>query len=363
MKKYGYISLILLLLVGSSCNKDDKNKIEFDRDGMLQNIGTNIIMPSYANLKEAVDQLNDAANDFVGQPEIQTLNGLHAAWIEAYMKYQRCSTYEFGPADEVLFRMVLNQFPTKPTKIEDNIESGSYNLEAISNYEAKGFPAIEYLIYNESGNNDAIITSFTAENSQSRKQYLLDLVNDVKENVDYVHQKWEDNYLDFFIKNNGSDAGSSLGFLVNQLNFDYELLKNKKLGEPYGIKSLGPSFPKEVEAYYSAKSKDLALEHLQSIIDLFLGKGSENGLGFDDYLNALDAKHAEGNLTDVMIKQLETAKSALEEVPDPLSTSMTENRELVKAAYDEVQKQVRYFKSDMPSALGVVIQYTDNDGD
>jgi len=39
------------------------------------------------------------------------------------------------------------------------------------------------------------------------------------------------------------------------------------------------------------------------------------------------------------------------------------NPSVVDAAYVELQKQVVLFKTDMPSSLGVLITYQDNDGD
>jgi uncharacterized protein len=361
-----YFLLVAVVILQSSCDNDLKKEVNFDRKGMLENIGKNIIVPNYTLLKSSVDALETSLMNFYDQPNIDKLAVAQQKFKDAYLKWQDCSIYEFGPADERILRTTVNSFPTRPDVIESNISSGTYNLGAASNLVAKGFPSIDYLLFDEAGDNSAILAKYQGDNATNRKAYLLAVVGDIKANVDYVYNKWTSGgYLQTFINNDGTDAGSSIGFLVNQLNFDYEMLKNEKIGIPLGKKSLdGHRFPREVEGFYSGISKDLAMTHLKAFENVFLGFGTSDGLGFDDYLNALEAKASTNEpLTNAIINQLGKAKGTLSLVQNPLSVAIENNTQEINTAYVEIQKQVRYFKSDMPSVLGVIIQYTDNDGD
>ena len=48
---------------------------------------------------------------------------------------------------------------------------------------------------------------------------------------------------------------------------------------------------------------------------------------------------------------------------DPLSQGVQGNTAPIEAAYNEIQKLVVLLKTDMPSAMGILITYVDNDGD
>lgn len=356
--------LLAGLLAFSSCKPDGNNKVNFDRSLMLENIGNNVIIPDYSNLAEKMSLLQQAVTDFNGAADNVKLVALQNAFHDAYLAWQKCSAFEFGPAMDVSLRMSVNTFPTDTAQIQNNITSGSYNLETAANIDARGFPALDYLLHKRNGNNTEVLERFTTNNNaQGWKTYLTDLVDDTKTLVDAVKNNWSvsgGNYLASFISKDGTDVGSSLGELVNQLNYDYEILKNARIGIPAGKQTLGVPLPEKCEAYYAGYSLELAIEQLNSIKELYLGG---MGIGLDDYLVALDAKHGSGQLSDAINSQLDLAKAALQNVPDPLSESVENNQALVNTAYTEIQKGVVLLKTDMPSAMSVLITYQDGDGD
>ena len=359
--------LVAGLLFISSCNPEGNNSVNFDREAMLGNIGSNIIIPNYTNLSDKMNLLQQAAADFTASPDNSKLTTLQTTFKNAYLSWQKCSAFEFGPAMQVSLRMSVNTFPTDSVQIQTNINSGSYNLEAANNIDARGFPALDYLLHKRNENNTDVLERFTTNpEAQAWKDYLTALVNDTKNLVDTVKNSWEPtsgNYLDTFSSNDGTDVGSSLGELVNQLNYDYEQLKNARIGIPAGKQTLGVALPEKCEAYYAGYSVELALEHINGIKNLYLGAGDADGVGLDEYLIALDAKHGNGQLSDAIKTQLDLAITALQNVPDPLSETVVSNQTIVNTAYTEIQKGVVLLKTDMPSALSVLITYQDGDGD
>ncbi len=372
-------NVIVFLLTGvivfaiSSCKKDKDEEVlpedSFDKSEMLANIGDNLILPAYAKLKLSMDSLQLSNNLFTANPTLLTLTELQAKFTQAYINYQWCSTYEFGPAESEVVRANFNTFPCDTIQINSNISSGIYDLASAANIDAKGLPAIDFLLYRSNQDNNYILSLFTTSISASNaKNYLTALVNELKIKTDAVNTAWSStggNYINTFKSSTGSDVGGSIGMLVNQLNYDFELLKNAKIGIPLGKKTLGVALPEKVEAYYSTQSIALVLEHIKSIENIYLGRDIQNsdGLGLDDYLDHVGAQYGSGSLNNAIKNKLTTAKTKLIAIPGTLSQAVIANTTIVDNAYAELQQLVILLKVDMPSSLGVLITYVDSDGD
>jgi len=369
MKKVLSINLLLFLAIFLfECKpKKDKDPDEdpatvFDKQAMLTNYADNLIMPSYNSFKVSLDSLINVYDAFKISGSLIDLQVVKQKFQTAYIKYQRCDLFEFGPAETHIIRSSLNVFPTDSVQINSNIALGTYNLSVIANLDAKGFPALEFLFYGNGASENSILGLFSNTN---RKQYVSDLLTEMSTKINSVVSSWSSSYRNTFINSLNTDVGSSIGFLVNQLNFQLDYLKNAKIGIPLGKKSLGVAVPTSCEAYYTAYSVSYAKETLNLIENAYLGRSvsGSNGKGFDDYLAHLDAKYNGGSLNDAINTQFAIAKTKLSAVPDPLSTQVTANAAVVDAAYVELVKLLVLLKTDMPSSLGVVITYQDGDGD
>lgn len=366
------MGLLLLSIMLVQCKKktgaDELNpEPHFDKPAMLANIGENIILPAYENLKCSVDSLSWSTEAFLKNPDAGTLTGVQTSFIKAYIRFESASTFEFGPADAELMRASFNVFPCDTPKINSKIAKGDFNLSTADDIDVKGFPAIDFLLF--SGGHTAVLTRFTsAVNAGNAKLYLNTLVAELKYKIDAVHLGWSStggNYINQFKTNLGNSVGSSLGLLVNQFSFDYEILKNARVGIPLGKKSFGTPYPNKVEAVYSTQSLALALEQLKSLENIFLGRDAKgkDGLGFDDYLTALNTQHPMGPLNEVIKNKFIAAKTKLAAVQGPLAQAILTSTANVDAAYQELHQLTVLIKVDMPSALGVMITYEDNDGD
>lgn len=354
------VAVAVLLLFSIACKKKDKTEEEkdtFDKQALLVNMADNVILPAYSDFKTSLDSLTLAYNTFKTsglQSDFQIIKQkLHIA----SMRYQRISLFEFGPAESVVVRNNFNVFPADTVQILQNISTATYSLDAIVNLDAKGLPALDYLIYDNNKPETDIVNSFNA--SVNKKQYVSDVLNDMSTKLNAVIAGWS-SYKNTFINSLNTDIGSSIGFLVNQLNFELDYLKNAKIGTPLGKKTLGVPLPEKCEAYYGAQSVDYANETLKIIEDVYTGKST---IGFDDYLIHLEAPYNGGLLNDAIIAQFNVAKAKLKAIPNPLSTQVTSNPAVVDAAYVELVKLLVLLKTDMPSSLGVIITYQDGDGD
>lgn len=368
LKNYTYTAALVCLGALAGCGSNDESgpASEYDRQAMLANYADNLIIPGYQNLKAQVDEMTAAISAFTTSPTAATLADARKEYQEAYLAWQDVSAYEFGPADEQLLRSNLNIYPTTTSQVENNISSGTYNLQTTANMSAKGFPAIDYLLYGEA-TETAVVNRYTsAANAANRRKYLQDITNLIKNATDATHTGWTTgNTTKTFKETGGTAVGSSIGNLVNQFNFEVDLTKRAKVGIPSGRFSAGNPVPDRVEAYYSNTSLALLERNLKALKATFMGQSAAgaNGPGLDDYLDHVGARYADKNLSTAIVQQFDAALAAVAAVPGPLSQAVSTNPQAVTKVYDELQKLIVLTKTDMPAALGVTITYTDNDGD
>ncbi len=358
------------LLLFTLCRKENQNNntpepaATFDKQGMLINYADNLILPSYETFKSSLDSLILVYNQFKSNPSATTLQQVKQQFYFSYLNYQKIDLFEFGPAETIGIRNNFNVFPCDTAKINYNINTESYNLNLVSNLACKGFPALDYLFFGFNKNKTQILNAFSQ--STNRIKYVSDLLEEMSLKTNGVIDGWNTSYRNIFINSLATDVGSSIGFMVNQINFQLDYLKNGKIGIPLGKKSLGAILPEKSEAFYSAiYAKELALETLNLIENCYLGKNKigTNGLGFDDYLVHLNAKHNSNLLNDDINAQFTLVRTKFSAIQNPLNTQFANNSSVVDAAYSELVKLLVLLKTDMPSALGVIITYQDGDGD
>lgn len=371
LKKIFPAYLLLTLMVLSACDNstspDDQN--DFDRSEMLNNYGNHIILPAFAKMQTAAGKLQTAAENFENERTPEQLENLQAALKGARLAWQDVSPFQFGPAKSILLRSSLNTYPVDKDKIAGNISSGNYSLGAIDNRDAAGLPALGYLLHGIGDSNEEILAMYTRDTeAENRMTYLLDNITFVKDKIDTAASEWQStggDYIGMFLsqENAGTDAGSSLGMLINEYVRHYErFLRDGKIGIPAGVISAGTPRPVAVEAYYGGYSVELAIANLNQIERIFTGAG---GKGLDDNLVAINDRvdFDTEELSNDIKSQIDEAQSALEQLNDPLSQQIEENNGPVLTSFEELHALVSMLKAEMTSALGITITYQDNDGD
>lgn len=366
-----FFFFIVLTSTFTACDtKSGSEKVDFDREAFLINMADHVIQPAIVNFDAKVNSLSTICDSFVSDPSVDNLTELRANFKEAWLAYQHVAFVHVGPVASVNLRDRVNIFPTKPVLIEQNIESQNYTLGTAANVTAKGFPAIDYLLFGTGASDAEILAYFGEVNSGSnRLAYLSDLVEDIQVASTLINEGWGD-YRTTFIGNTGTDVGSGTSLLVNEFNFQFDIrLKNAKIGFPSGgnPRTGGVLSPQDVEAYYSGWSGDLSKRTVEAAIEVFEGRNfdsSENGLGLDDYLDALDAKaQDETNLSIAIISQLKAALEEMGKIDKPYSEVASQEGSQLVQVYNKLQAVIPLIKVDMTSALSVSITFQDNDGD
>ena len=352
----------------SGGDNDPPEEQVFDRAGMLENIGLNYILPAYDLFLAQVQALEQEVDAFAADPSVVTLGNAQSALVNARIAWQRVSFLQFGPAESVALRGVLNTFPTNTEQIAANINSGNYTLGSVENIAAGGFPAMGYLLHGEGLSAEEVVALFTSDvNAANRLKYLEDNNDFVMSNTAFVVNQWSaqgGNYINTFLSDakGGIDVGSSLGELVNAMVLHFErFMRDGKIGIPAGVRSAGVPRPRATEAFYGGYSRMLALVNLSAMRLLFKGShvSGEEGLGLEENLTFLEAAGLALDINETFI----ASETVVSQLSDPLTAQIDADPDKMVAAFTQMQELVVLLKVDMTSRLGITITFQDNDGD
>ena len=344
---------ILFCIAGSLAFSCRKNKPEpetpqnFSKRDLLTQTVDALILPKISEYSSSVSLFAASVDSFTQQPDVQHFDRLKMALESAYLNWQSIAPFDLGPMRDNGLKSATNTYPADTTQIEQNIQNGSANLNSAANIDAVGLPAIEYLLYRSN--------AFAQLNQSNTLAYLRKLRDKLVSDAQLLQNGWTQ-YRSTYIASDGTESTSAFSQLVNEFNRDFELVKNAKVGIPIGRQSLGIPLPEYLEARYSGRSKELMIANLRSLKQLFNGG---NGIGFDDYLIALEKADLAERINlkfDEMIQIANSINGTLEQATQSESGKLD-------ALYLSLSEQVVNIKTDMTSAFGVLITYQDNDGD
>ena len=358
-----FISIVTLHACSSSEEIVPTITDSFDRNALLVNIADNIIIPAYEDFSSKMGALNTAGETFTTTPNQANLEALRSSWFAAYKVWQHIEMFDIGKAEELQFKFYMNIYPVTVSDIEDNIASGSYDLNSVNNQDAQGFPALDYLLHGLADTDTAILEKFTnAENNDNYKNYITAVLNQMHTLTlsvvsDFKTQKGA------FVTSTENTATSSLNKLINDYIFYYEKgLRANKFGIPAGIFS-ATTLPEKVEGRYKNDvSKELALEALTAVQNLFEGKhynAETTGVSFKDYLITLNRTDIATSISD----QFNTASTQVQTLENSFATQINTNNTEMTRSYDELQIAVVLLKVDMLQAFNISVDYLDADGD
>ena len=324
-----------------SCICDDS--LTVDMNSMLTQYSENIILPTYNELAAKLDSLELEAAAL----DTSNVSSIRPLLLRAYKQWAKASFFEFGPAEQALLRVNLNTFPTDTALIISNVLEGDYSLALVSNFQAKGFPAMDYIV-----NKNSTITAL-------EKKYLMDLIADSKSVLSVVIGNWNVSYAAEFPNKLGTDAASSISNLVNALNLEIDMIKNTKVGIPLGKKTYGDKMPNDVEGYFGSWSfalLDASLNGLETVIN-------GDTLGFKEYLDTQGSMY-DGELLSVAIQnQIHYVRDLQEAFSGDLPDAIRNNESDVDVLHSAWVDLLFLTKTEMPAAVEVLINYQSGDGD
>jgi uncharacterized protein len=357
IKRYTLFFFLSILLFSFSCNKKDKedeNGSTFSKTELLTNLGDNIILPGYNNLKLNIEDFESKHNAFLNAKTAISFDSLKNSWKRTYIQWNKVSIFNFGPAVDFGLQAALGTFPTDSSKILSNISSESYNLSSSANIDAIGIPAFDFLLYRYNAFEEY-------SNNTNYSDYALALITKMKEEVNAVYNLWNTSYLVTFKTSTGTESTSAFSIFINSFVKSYEEAKWTKLGIPLGKQSLGIQQPFYIETRLSKIGFKLFSANIEAWRQAFKGDSEDetSGVGLDDYLIDLERSSLVTTINSTLgdiVADIEAYNSDFENILSSDATSLD-------ALYTKIQNLTVSIKTDMTSVMGVLITYQDNDGD
>ncbi|HAI00231.1 MAG TPA: hypothetical protein DCL98_01890 [Flavobacteriales bacterium] len=357
---------LAILLVG--CEPDGgSDGTGFDRAAYLTQTADELIVPSYEEFAEDASNLYETfASLETGEVLPEDVAVLRDQLRTAYTSWQLAQLFDFGPATTRALLVTTNTFPTDTLEIAADCLKETWTGGLPATLNSSGLPALDWLLFN--GDALQVAAAFN-DGQQGVLGHAMRLSEFMRAESQAVLDGWNNGYRDEFVASTGTEAGSSMGELLNAFNRVYEgNIRKQKLGLPNGIMTFSQTpQPSLVEAPYAATwSVDLIVEGLRACAQVYFGddaNGSTQNLGLDDYLKSLgNVEFGEGLHEDISA-QLASAQTALLSLEDPLAEYVVNQQAASFEVYAELQALVVLWKVDMMSSLGVLITYQDNDGD
>lgn len=321
----------------------------FDREAMLQNIVDQVILPNQTAFAEKAAELEAAVRTFYSEPTEENRVVAQSAWREAVDAWSHVQMFSMGPINRDFHHPPIDRTPTNVDGIEQTIaeqHSITPSLVAQGGSNRKGLPALEYLLFEAN------------LNTQNHHDYLLATADVLAQNAAALEVAWQE-YASGFVSAelDNRNTNSSISMLVNEMVRQLEFVMGYGLGQPLGlnITTDGLSHPDLVLSPYANFSKARVLGQLESVQSVF-------DAGLDDYLDYLNAQYEDRSLSTVIADQIELAISLVEQL-DTLEMVVVEDRGSAETAYTAIRTAAIYARVDMTTQLGVLLTFSDADGD
>ncbi|MEJ7727982.1 MAG: imelysin family protein [Polyangiaceae bacterium] len=360
-------SLCLAAALGCSSTDDEPT---FDRNVAVASIVDDVILPTVTEAEAKAEALRVAAEALEAAPDQASLDAAQQAWRDARAPWRRSDAFRYGPVVDLGLVGAIDWSPTNPETIEE-IAAGTAALDAAAvdglGSSAKGFMALEYLLFDNSG--DApILAQLTDPTSGARRRLYLRLL------ADNLHQKLLQ-VSDAWARDKGNYAGAlaepgesspvypttkkAVDEIVNQLVFQAEVVANAKIGKPFGKQSGGELVPAAEESWRSDNSLADIESTWRGIEDVYQGRSEgQDGAGISDMV-AFKSKDVDSAARAAFA----AAFAAAAAIPPPLRLAFSANPAEVDAAWNRGKELKRVLATDVVGVLGVTLSFSDNDGD
>ncbi len=350
-------------LIVFSCGESKREIRNTDRKAVLDSITKEVILPAFEDFTGRTDSLLEAAKAFVGKPDKASLEQVRRQWQNAALSWKVAGTYSFGPVDDHFLSGAIDYPGVHYPNIEKSISSGvtiddSYIESRGSSL--KGLKAIEYLLYkNFSG--DSVVRDFAS--SQKRREYLSALASNLAAHADKVLEAWKGTDAPFaatFTNADGRDVKSSLSILVNKCVSQVNLIKDERLAVPLGMRNGGNPDLSSVEGRLSGTSLALIRSEIAGVQKCF---GKEKGAGLYVLLDQLNARYGDQPLSLAIAGQFAEIERVSGSISLPLDAAITQETEKVRDFYNSLKKLQVLIGVDVVNQLGIILTFSDNDGD
>lgn len=343
MKNTFKISVIALTIFTLSCSKDEA-KVEANFNEELQNIGNNVIVKTYEDLKDKAALLQQATLQLEVVPNASNLSIAKNAWVAARSPWEQSEGFLFGPVDQQGIDPSIDSWPVNVIDLNNVLNSPNPLTETyLANQEGylKGFHTIEFLLWGANGNKQ--VGDFTTREFEYLKSCAANLATDTNK----LYKLWAISGDKFIL--NLTNAGSGSQVYISQKSALVELtnkiigiadeVANGKINDPFSQNDVTLE-----ESSFSANSKKDFIDNIKSIQNIYLGKFANNGNG-----SGISSIVVSRNATlDAKVKsQIIDAIMAIQNIEGTFTVAVSNQSPSVTSA----QGKIRTLKTTLESEL------------
>lgn len=335
------------------------------RRELLSSWSTELIVPLYRDFATESEALSTALGDLCASPTSESLTVAREAWARARETLKEGEVFAFGPYTRPEFRIgpTLDSWPARPGDVEELLASDSAvdpATVATLGVWHKGLPVIEYLLYPPEG----VAEEQLAE--ARRCEYLTSVGAELVSRARELHLAWSPEGGDFAGQLSGAGRTSTafrslrdaFGEIVNRMGFTLENVRRDKLGRPLGDASGGIAAPDSAESRFSGRSIADIQDNLDGIELLYFGDAARAIPGLGRYAAE------RGQDFDQRVREaLTAARNALEPCDLPLTDAVQTAPDAVREASAKLGEAQAIFQVELIGALGLSLNFNDNDGD
>lgn len=366
----GILLGILALVLAIACSKDDDSSSQaktYDKASILSEVSQDVILPAHKNLANMADEFLAKVKSLEANPAMSQLTVAQTEWIGLSKAYRSCEVFDLGEVANTYIHRSFSVYPANKSQIEsyiqDNIALDAAFFESAGS-NTKGLFSMEYLIYNENGN-QAVLDSFTVSANKARRiEYLVGLAENMKKKADELELFWTidgSNYAATFEADLSDDINGSMSLLVNSIINLTERIAVKKLGKPLGKIAGTPKNPELFRQYRSKTSWDNISSNylvLRRLID-----GGTDGIGLLKALDDLGAKSGDVKTSDLIRTKLEKINLFFSFQSETLEEMLVNDEVKVEDLYQQFRELLLILKTDVADVMSITIKISDSDGD
>ncbi|MDB4972255.1 MAG: Iron-regulated protein precursor [Myxococcaceae bacterium] len=375
---FGVLSALCLtgaaaVALSSAC-KIEPDAPKADRQQMLQDLTANVIVASYSDVATQCEQLASALAALRAAPSADTLRNAQQLYRSARATQKSTEAFFYGPADDVAVTGgAIDAWPADAAKLDALLRgSDPITPSDVSHLGAtqRGFPALEYVLFDSSVGDDVVLARFTQPGSGARR---LELSESLARDLASVTRRVSDSFSgpngyanELATAGIGSktipEQSKAVDTVVTGLLYAAELVEMKKLAKPLGIdnnKTTNTIVPAAEEGPRSDSSIADIASDLAGIRAIYSGTyGSHVGTGVGtavrDMNPGADAR---------FLQALAAADAAVAAIPAPFRLTLLQNPAPIMSAATAVQAVQDSIKTDVAGTLGASLGFGFSDSD
>lgn len=346
MKTLHYILFSLIIFVTACKSNESETRVENYQQVILNELGHNLYVNSYANLKTRAQKMFDDVQNFTSNPTEAGLDLCRADWKSTREVWENSEAWLFGPVSTESIDPRIDTWPVDFIRLDSVLNSNATFSDAFINSleeSLKGFHPMEYLLFGKNGNKTV------AEFDGRQLAYLLALSHNLNQLCTDLHSAWS--HLDGKYVNELTLTGQ-LKLYPNKLSAYEEItnamigicdeVANGKINEVFvNLDSMGEESP------FAKNSITDFTNNIKGVQMVYLGPDPSGTTGLVDFVRTFNLS------LDARIKQkINTAISALGQITDPFGRAIFTQPIQVQNAIDAIND----LKTELETGLLPLVQ-------